>query len=394
MTPLPPGFVEENEPDRTLVRLWTEQLYREYDHILYTYRVRLRPAVIRIAELERQWGRWNPATRELALSRRLIQSYPWDVVIEILKHEMAHQWVDENAVSARPHGPEFAQACRTLGVADWAIAASGELPRTWQPSGTGGPGGALRATSPEEERLLQRVEKLLALAGSSNEHESLLAMQRVQQMYAKYNLERARRRLQADPAEMVYLRLSTRSKRTDAVQSMIGAILSEHFFVRVIYCRSFDAREASHYAAMEALGTRANVLMAEYVHGFLSRQTASLWETYRRAQGKPGRDRRSYVMGVLNGFSDKLRRLSEEEPAPAGGAVAAESRERRALMKRADQELEAFVALRHPRLVNRSWGAGRREPAAFAAGLQDGAALTLHRPLGSRAEKSGRLLGK
>jgi hypothetical protein len=40
-------------------------------------------------------GRWLPALRTIELSRRLLLDHGWGVLEEVLKHEMAHQYVDE-----------------------------------------------------------------------------------------------------------------------------------------------------------------------------------------------------------------------------------------------------------------------------------------------------------
>ena len=40
-------------------------------------------------------GSWNRLHRTISLSRRMVFEQPWSVVREVLKHEMAHQYVDE-----------------------------------------------------------------------------------------------------------------------------------------------------------------------------------------------------------------------------------------------------------------------------------------------------------
>src|SRR5258708_16836542 len=63
-------------------------------------------------------GRWIPGTRTLEISRSLVQEHPWGAVIEVLKHEMAHQYVHEvlGETLQTPHGPAFRDACARLGV--------------------------------------------------------------------------------------------------------------------------------------------------------------------------------------------------------------------------------------------------------------------------------------
>ena len=69
-----------------------------------------------------------------------------------------------------------------MGLPEWATAAAGSLPDeipNWRNS----------SLTDEEKRLLEKTSKLLALAQSDNEHEAQLAMQRVRELYAKYNLD-------------------------------------------------------------------------------------------------------------------------------------------------------------------------------------------------------------
>jgi len=186
------SFTHENihATQQDILRAWTDRLYTEYENILFHYRIRLNTPLIRISELTATWGQWAQLTRTITLSHRLIERHSWDVVVEILKHEMAHQLVDERLGGDDLHGPVFRKACNMLGVADWAAKASGELPQEI-------PSWRNLAVTPEEERLLKRVEKLLSLAASTNEHEATLAMQRVRELYARHNLAFAAGRDQA-----------------------------------------------------------------------------------------------------------------------------------------------------------------------------------------------------
>ena len=106
---------------RAILRAWTDRLYSEYEDILYHYNLRLLKPVIRIEPLTKDWGNWNPETRSITLAHRLIEQHPWDIVVEVLKHEMAHQLADERLGGYESaHGVIFRDACRMLGVANWA----------------------------------------------------------------------------------------------------------------------------------------------------------------------------------------------------------------------------------------------------------------------------------
>jgi hypothetical protein len=87
-----------------------------------------------------------------------------------------------------------------------------------------------RHLSAEEERLLRRAEKLLALAGSHNEHEAQLAMQRAQDLFVKHNVALLRVRQGSD---MTYTILRLKRKKIWTYEKRIMSLLVRHFFVYI-----------------------------------------------------------------------------------------------------------------------------------------------------------------
>ncbi len=360
-------------------RLWVRQLYREYDQIVYRYRVGLNAPVLKVGIMVSKFGYWDPLMRVITLSQDLIEKHPWDIVIEILKHEMAHQLVDEVFRGSSGHGKDFKDACVTLGVAPWAVSATGELPKEvprWRD----------RALSEEEERLLRRVEKLLALAESTNEHEAALAMQRVQEIYRKYNLAQISGALQ--PA-LVYSMICRKRRKLSRPEALIFSILGEHYFVRVVHGHVFDAKDGCEYVMAELMGTRENVLMAEYVHAFLWTQIHSLWRSYQKETRAPGRRKNSYLLGVLAGFREKLRHSAEAAPAPAAPVS-----NLTALVAAADKRVDEFVRARHPRLSRSTGRTVYSDPSLFEAGKAEGKKLTLRKAVTEKQGNRALLLNK
>src|SRR5690606_18958374 len=118
-------------------------------------------------------GRWVAEERTIEISRKLLVDHGWGALVEVLKHEMAHQFVDEvlGLADEAAHGPAFRQVCAERG---FDARASG-VPNA--------------AQSDAQSRVLERVAKLLALAESPNEHEAQAAMNAAQRLMLKYNLE-------------------------------------------------------------------------------------------------------------------------------------------------------------------------------------------------------------
>jgi len=364
------------EPQK--IRIWTQRLAEEYRQILFTYNVKLRIPIIRIDEDSQRWGAWDPTTRTLSLSKRLIENYSWETVLEIFKHEMAHQLVTDLKGETLPHGPEFQSACEKLGVAPWACRAeTNELP----------PQSSLKSSeaSSEEKRLLERAEKLLSLATSDNEHEALLAMQKVQELYTKYNLNRIQEK---KGAAWGYLVIKLKKKRVERYQSVIASILHEHFFVEVIHTAQFDSEACSDFKALELLGTRENVIMAEYVFYFLENQLAGLWKAYQSQKRLGLASRNSFFLGVLEGFREKL----EDSKAQIEKRLETHPGQAISVVVQEDVELEKWVQRRHPKLNRLRGGRRLHDGRAFTAGKKEGHSLVIRKGISKQEGNLRKLL--
>ncbi|HEY3353604.1 MAG TPA: DUF2786 domain-containing protein [Polyangia bacterium] len=364
-------------PDE-LTALWTKQLYDEYANIVHWYGVgrELKPTVIAVVAMQ-PYGRWEPATRTILIADHLIRDHAWRVVLEVLKHEMAHQYVDEVLAPAapRPHGDAFQDACRRLGVPAWAAAATGQLPAALA-------GSAPQVLSDEEERLLRRAEKLLALAGSDNEHEAQLAMERAQALFARHNLEALRHRRGAAMTSAI-IRLGRR--KVFAHEQLIAGLLIEHFFVYVVSFNDYDARDCVEYRAFDVMGTPENVAMAEYVFQFLRRAADELWS--RHAAGHDRAHKTSFQRGVINGFSQQLRQTATANAAAASGLA---PRTATALIAAGRRRIEETIGKeRYPRTVRRASGGGRFDRGSFAAGEDHGRRIVLHKGVGGSGGGGG-----
>lgn len=358
-----------------------EELSASYRWFLRERRIDLKPAVLEICDSEAFWGQWDADARSIRISRKLLREHPWDHVLGVLKHEMAHQLVDEYLKATRlererPHGEAFQFACQTLGVPAHFARASSHLrsaPLDWRQE----------SVSDESERLLEKIRKLLALASSTNEHEAVLAMNRAREIFAKYNLEHAER------SEFVHLVISTGSKRMEIHVKKILSILVSHFFVEVISGNTFDVRSGQQHRSFEIIGRRENVLMAEYVYHFLMKQSDVLADQLMRSHGsRHGKiGRKSYRLGILQGFRDKLRAAempaTAEEPTILGNALVA---------FRSDHKLQSYIGTVYKRLHTTRHGSQYIDSEAFRTGKSAGKNLTLNKPVSGSSGNLGRLL--
>lgn len=243
----------------------------------------------------------------------------------------------------------------------------------------------------EEQRFLEKVDKLLNLSTSANEHEASLAMARAQQLLNSRRKEHragaARAGAQASEhaaKPYVSLTLSLGVKKVETVTSAIASVLATHYAVSVIWGTEYDAAEAEFYTTLTIVGRKENVLMAEHVFDFLSQQAQSLWLRARKEQGLDARMRLSFQFGLIQGFSGKLATAQKENPSTAGTHL----NEEFALVRLEQANLEAYMQELFPSQSTRARSGAKLHSEGVKAGKEEGKRLTLHAPVEAGGEGS------
>jgi hypothetical protein len=330
-----------------------QQVYDELNRSLF--KNRLQRALLMFVEGGQRLGQWCSESRRIELGRQLLLDQGWGALVEVLKHEMAHQYVEEvlGVADEGPHGSAFRRVCQERGI----DAKAAGLPR---------PG----TVDDEQQQILGRIAKLLKLAESSNIHEAETAMSVAQRLMLKYNLEHA-----MEPASRGYrvVHLGSPTGRVGESDRLLAALLSEHFFVEVIWVPVWRPLEGKRGSVLEVCGTEENVELARYAHAFLADTANRLWDQYRRERELRGNaERREFIAGVIAGFRDKLAREKRRQ-------------QKEGLVWVGDAELLHFMKRRHPH-VRWLHAAARRRPESFTHGREAGKHIVLHRPVKSGAD--------
>jgi hypothetical protein len=317
-------------------------------------REQLRRPVLALSDHERRLGEWIRAQRTIALSRGLIVTQPWGVVREVLKHEIAHQYVDEvlGIHDETAHGPAFRRVCEAHGF-DGTAAGT--------PSGVDAAG--------PMAMVLRRIARLLALAESPNVHEAAAAMNEARRLMLQHNIDAG---ASSEVPGYAFRHVGEVKTRNDVAEKVLAGILSSHFFVSVIWVPAFLPLQGRRGRVLELCGTSANLEVAVYVHAFLMATGERLWRAHKRAAGiESDRERRRFIAGVMMGFDEKL------------DAGARQSR-KEGLVVHADAQREAYLRRRYPRRTSRGGGAIEHTP-AYEHGRAAGRKIVLTRPVGAAA---------
>ncbi len=320
----------------------------------------LRRPALELSDSTQRLGRWVRFPRTLELSRSLLTERGWGTVLEVLKHEMAHQFVDEvlERTDETAHGPAFQDVCAARGI---------------DPRASGVPDSA---PSPTETRALERVAKLLALAESPNEHEAHAATLAAQKLMLKYNIDQV---TMGRPRGYAFRHLGRPTGRVGEASRILATLLDDHFFVEAIWVPVWRPLEGKRGTVLEVCGTPENLELAEYTYSFLTHTAEQLWQEHQRRQGtRRNQGRRQFLAGVMAGFREQLNQQQQRH-------------RQTGLVYVGDPQLSGFFRQRHPRVRWTRHG-GSQRTREFAEGQAAGRRIVLHRGMSNGPSRQRPLL--
>ncbi|NRA64019.1 MAG: DUF2786 domain-containing protein [Pseudobacteriovorax sp.] len=338
-------------------KAWTLQLYREFDDICFQYSAKLRKPTIQISDSNSWWGKWDPLLRCIYINTNLIKQYDWTVVIEIFKHEIAHQFAQEILSSKTHHHDElFHCACEQLAVAHWARRATGDISKTVGPD---------TKKSAQLTKIEAKLAKLQALSQSSNENEAFLAMHMAKKLQEKFQIEPSNL---SDSEDYTFRRICHEKKSIPHHQLRLASLLCEHYLVDIVFQTSYCAKKTTTYKSLEIIGRKENVELAEYLYFYVWNRLPLMWQAYKRQAGA-GANRKSYLLGVIAGLAEKLESDKEHN-------LSQQEVEVRALQS---QTLNLAIRKRYPKLRQTSQRSRFRDMIGYSEGQKNGRRLAINK---------------
>lgn len=216
----------------------------------------------------------------------------------IIRHELAHYITFITyGESIQIHGPEFRSFCQKMGWDEEVYLATTSL----------------NVVETEKSHVFRKIQKLLALATSSNPHEAELAMIKSQQLLLKHNIESTY--LSSEEEEKMFLKRVMKQKKEDGKMRCIASIL-ETFFVNVVFHRGTE------FTYLEILGNAINIEIAEYVAGVLESELDNLWNQAKKLSGLKGMiAKNSFFRGLAIGYCNKIKMLKRDYSTETSKAV-------------------------------------------------------------------------
>lgn len=290
-------------------------------------------------------GYFNHDNFQIGINKNLVYLAKPEVIKNILRHELAHMVVHINhGNDIQAHGVDFRNTCKQYGWGEDVYKAYADLQKE----------NSLNS-APEFEKILSKVKKLLKLAQSANAHEATLATAKANELLMKYNLEHITDNDSEE--EEVCVKSIYESKRSNVQMSALYEIL-EHFYVQPVFNRG------QKKAYLEVIGTRTNVEMADYIAKFLVNEFQRL---YKRSGLKGAAAKNSFIRGIAEGFSEKIKTQKDQSPALKQELI------------RLDKVLKSQVSMVYSRMGSSSSSASKNDLQARAMGKAAGASLSINK---------------
>jgi hypothetical protein len=330
--------------------------------------IQFRPPTFELAEI-RFLGQWDAASQRIRMQRQFVLNHSWTDVVDVLLHEIAHQYVTQ-AYGDRddaPHGRLFQEACRMFNASPAATERYSSFHE--------------KPPMNDNDRLLQKVVKLFALAGSDNRHEAESAMMKAQTLIDRHNLDLVQGNRDRN---FVSIRIGAARVRNPREVYALSALLSAFYHVEAIWLGTYVVESDKIGSVLEISGTPENVEIATYVHDFVARYIENHWVDFSRTcHGRRGqRERSAFALGIIQGFRKKLEENAQTARGPHGIVLANDPKRRQ------------YFRERYPRIRHVSSSSARLDAASLNAGEQRGRDLVIARGIrDSGSSGTGKQLG-
>ncbi len=213
--------------------------------------------------------------------------------------------------------------------------------------------------------IIEKIRKLLALANSSNEHEAALAASHAQRLLSEHNLA------------MADIESEQKPQSADKVEATVSKTLPK--WVRYLsagVCTAFDCQAIQHPALgkMTFIGVGADVQVAAYTFAYLDKTVRKLCSSYIKHHvnsGVPNRQRelmrQSYYLGAVSTITGRLREQKAVTPITPGALVPIKA----GLIKKAMSEMGPTRTVHSRKSYINSH--------AYTKGQQDGQQVGIHK---------------
>jgi len=225
--------------------------------------------------------------------------------------------------------------------------------------------------------VIRKIQRLLSLAQSSNQHEAELALAKAQALMLEHELsEDEVSGSDDDRPSWVFVEAFVGSRRSPE-SYFVESIVQEFFFCEVVHVRQFYWHASDNKTVIQIFGDERHAVVARYVFVFLMRTFKDLWLKRKQRDSLNNSSRRSYYYGLHAALAATLRE-QQTETVSSSGDDGTMLRLKNDVAEALGKELPEIRAGRRPKSVP-------LDAEGYCCGLQDGDGIQLRTPLGAEA---------
>lgn len=231
----------------------------------------------------------------------------------------------------------------------------------------------------DRQDVIRKIQRLLQLAQSSNQHEAELALAKAQALMLEHELSEDEVSGSSDDRPSWVFVDAFVGNRRSPESYFVEAIVQEFFFCEIVHVRQFYWHARDNKSIVQIFGDERHAIVARYVFVFLMRTFKNLWAERKRRDALNNSSRRSYYYGLHEALAVKLRERQAE-------AMSDKTETAGSTMIRLKNDVSAALAEQLPDIK-----AGRKpksvslDAEGYCCGLQDGDGIQLRTPLGAEA---------
>ena len=240
-------------------------------------------------------GEYDPLYYQIRINKVLMYRASEENLKNIIRHELCHyitHIIFGNDIDS--HGKEFKSICDRFNYGKDVSCSSVELDELTS------------SANLKEQKVLDKIKKLLALTSSSNSHEAELATKKVNDLLLQHNINKSHIGEVNEKEEETYLLRVLKTKKVTAKYQAIYKIL-HHFFVVPVFSYGEGV------CHLEIVGEKENVICAEYVAHYLCHTLEELYKEEKRLSSLKGtRAKNSFMLGIASGFIEKFNQRASQ----------------------------------------------------------------------------------
>lgn len=233
--------------------------------------------------------------------------------------------------------------------------------------------------SADKKSIIEKIQKLLSLANSSNENEAKLAAQKATELLTKYNL--SMQEVEVSQREYEAMHYAGKNSRSPMEHKYIFGLLTKFFFVKVVRGRKIDYVTMKKHVVWSFFGQEHNVKIAHFVFAFLDNTFNNLYAEYKKTNETERTSRNSFYFGLYRGLREQLEAGKKKVESETGLVVVN------------DPGIDDFIESQVGKTRNvPTRSSGRYDSAAFNKGVEQGKNIRISMALDRGAGKSGKVL--